>query len=182
MEHDSRTDAALLAAAAAGEAEAFGTFYRRHVDWVMRHVARRVADRDAVADLTAETFAAALIAVPRFDERRGSPGAWLHGIVSHHLAHYHRRGAVARRARSRLGIGEVALEDAELAQLRAAEEVDRMLATLPGEQGRAVRERVVNDREYAELAVELGVSEAVVRQRVSRGLGTLRRRWPQERS
>ena len=50
------------------------------------------------------------------------------------------------------------------------------LAGLPEEQRRAIHARVVHDREYAEIAGELRCSEAVVRQRVSRGLRTLRAR------
>lgn len=48
------------------------------------------------------------------------------------------------------------------------------LASLPEEQRRAVHARVVEERAYAEIAGELRCSEAVVRQRVSRGLRTLR--------
>jgi DNA-directed RNA polymerase specialized sigma24 family protein len=38
-----------------------------------------------------------------------------------------------------------------------------------------VRERVLKDRSYRDIAGELECSEAVVRQRVSRGLSLLRR-------
>jgi DNA-directed RNA polymerase specialized sigma24 family protein len=51
-----------------------------------------------------------------------------------------------------------------------------MLAELPGDQREAVIAHVVDDRGYPELADSLQTSEAAVRQRVSRGLATLRRR------
>ena len=35
----------------------------------------------------------------------------------------------------------------------------------------------MDERDYAEIAVDEGVSETVVRKRVSRGLAELRRRW-----
>jgi len=38
-----------------------------------------------------------------------------------------------------------------------------------------VRERVLRERGYGEIAVDAGVPETTVRQRVSRGLTTLRR-------
>jgi RNA polymerase sigma-70 factor (ECF subfamily) len=47
---------------------------------------------------------------------------------------------------------------------------------LPEEQRVAVRGRVLDERGYAELAAELSCSQSVVRQRVSRGLRTIRRR------
>lgn len=50
------------------------------------------------------------------------------------------------------------------------------LETLPGEQRQAIEARVVHEREYLEIAQELRCSEALVRQRVSRGLRTLRSR------
>ena len=47
------------------------------------------------------------------------------------------------------------------------------LALLPEEHRLALRMRVVEERGYDELAQELGVSQDVVRARVSRGLRTL---------
>jgi RNA polymerase sigma factor (sigma-70 family) len=55
------------------------------------------------------------------------------------------------------------------------------LAELPPEQREAVEARVLHDREYGEIAGELSCSEAVVRQRVSRGLRALRLRLVGER-
>jgi RNA polymerase sigma-70 factor (ECF subfamily) len=51
---------------------------------------------------------------------------------------------------------------------------ERLVADLPPEQRQAVLARIVDERDYAEIAARLRVSEAVVRQRVSRGLGALR--------
>jgi RNA polymerase sigma-70 factor (ECF subfamily) len=50
----------------------------------------------------------------------------------------------------------------------------RLLSDLPAEQHEAVRSRVVDERPYDEIARDLECSEAVVRQRVSRGLRALR--------
>jgi DNA-directed RNA polymerase specialized sigma24 family protein len=50
----------------------------------------------------------------------------------------------------------------------------RLLDALPLEQRSAVRGRVIDGRDYEDLARELGCSELVVRQRVSRGLRALR--------
>ena len=53
----------------------------------------------------------------------------------------------------------------------------RTLQDLPADQRTAVLARIVDEGEYADIAVTQGVSEAVVRQRVSRGLAGLRRQW-----
>ncbi len=49
-----------------------------------------------------------------------------------------------------------------------------LLASLPPEQADAIRARVLEERSYADISVELRCSPAVIRQRVSRGLATMR--------
>src|SRR5687768_14533136 len=46
--------------------EAFGMFYDRHARAVLEYFARRTRDPESAADLTAETFAAAIVARRRF--------------------------------------------------------------------------------------------------------------------
>ena len=76
--HD-RSDAALLAAIAARDGAAFAAFYRRHVPTVLAYLLRETHDRETAADLTAEVFAAILLAAGRCAERRRVrrlPGCW----------------------------------------------------------------------------------------------------------
>ena len=83
MEHDGeiRDEAALLRAAADDPA-AFARFYRHHVHGVIAYFHRRTGDAEAAADLTAETFAAALEGCHRYAPDRGAPAAWLYGIAT----------------------------------------------------------------------------------------------------
>src|SRR4051812_43911602 len=110
-------DEALLAA---GDGRSFETFYLRHVDAILSYFARRVHDPEVAADLTAETFAAALEGQRRFRPERGSAIAWLYGIAGHQLSQYRRRGAVAERARRRLGMERIVLSP------RDAEHIERL--------------------------------------------------------
>jgi len=72
------SDESLLAATRAGDADAFGVFFARHSRTVLRFVRRRVGSAELAADLTAETFAAALIAVHRDHAEQVPDGAaWL---------------------------------------------------------------------------------------------------------
>ena len=163
---------------AGDDPEAFGAFYRRHAGWVFAYLARRVEDPEAVADLVAESFAQALIGLPRFDPERGDPNGWLYGIVSHQLHAYWRRGAVERRAQKRLAMErQVPAEDDLEGISRHGEEpaAVALLTQLPDDQREAVRERVLRGRDYEQIAVNAGVPEATIRKRVSRGLATLRR-------
>lgn len=69
---DETPDERLLASARA-EPSAFGAFYRRHEDGVLSYFLGRVGDPEVAADLTAETFAAALTSAHRFRARRKNP-------------------------------------------------------------------------------------------------------------
>ena len=83
----------------AGGANGFSIFYRRHVDAVLRYHARSTGNAEAAADLTAETFAAALEAKRRFTPGGPPARAWLFGIAGKKLADYRRKGYAEDRAR-----------------------------------------------------------------------------------
>jgi DNA-directed RNA polymerase specialized sigma24 family protein len=79
------------------EPSAFGVFYRRHEERMRGYFLARVGDPDVAADLTAETFAAALLSAHRFRRRRKEPAsAWLFGIARNNLAMSRRSGRVER--------------------------------------------------------------------------------------
>jgi RNA polymerase sigma-70 factor (ECF subfamily) len=176
-----RSDGELLAATAR-EPEAFGVFYRRHVDAVLRYLVVRIRRGDLAADLCAEVFATALESAHRFDPDRGPARAWLFTIAHSRLVDAVRHGQVEDRARRRLGMPVREMTDRdidrveELVDLRRGFDAAALVADLPEEQRAAVLARVVDERDYAEIADELRVSQAVVRQRVSRGLAQLRAR------
>lgn len=181
-----RSDEALLAAVRS-EPEAFAVFYRRHVRALSAYFWRRTRDAETTADLTAETFAAALGGCARFDPARGPAIGWLYGIAHRQLGTLARRGAVERRARRRLGMARLELDDAELERIESDAEregpqarVLEALAGLPPEQRAAVEARVLHELDYAQIAIAAGASEVVVRKRVSRGLAALRGRLGRE--
>jgi len=162
-----------------GDTDSFAEFYRRHARAMAGWLTRVTGDAEAAADLTAETFAAALIARRRYRPERSAPRTWLYGIAAHKLSDWRRRGHAEDGARRRLRMERVGLSEGDVRELeRLAGEVTVMelLDELPGEQRDAVRARLVEGRKYAEIAGAEGVSEAAVRQRVSRGLAGLRRR------
>jgi RNA polymerase sigma factor (sigma-70 family) len=170
------SDAELLALTPS-DADAFAVFYRRHSRGVLAFVARRAAPSD-VGDLVAEVFATALVHCRRYDPARGAAGAWLAGIAVNLVAGAARRGAVEARMCHRLGIRLPSLEAAALELDLGGEE---LLASLPSEQRVAVEARVLQDKDYEQIALEQAVSPQVVRKRVSRGLGALRSRLKEER-
>jgi RNA polymerase sigma-70 factor (ECF subfamily) len=172
-------DESLLMAAARGDGPAFGVFYRRHLPTVLAYLWPRVGSREVAADLTAETFAGALESCGRFSPGREEPAvAWLLGIARNKLRESARRRRVEEGARRRLAMPVLTLEDEDLERVERLANLGgralELLESLPEDQRAAVRARVLDEREYPELAADLGCSEQVLRKRVSRGLGELR--------
>jgi len=175
------TDEALLAS---GDPGAFDRLYRRHAEDLLGYFARRTRDPELAADLTAETFAAALASRRRYRPGAGAPAAWLYGIAMHKLTDAQRRGYAEDRARRRMGMERLSLDDDDLARIESLAEGRRAAALLEGlapDQQQAIRAHVMEDRDYNEIAGSLAISESVVRKRVSRGLAAVRRRMGAER-
>src|SRR5690606_11362204 len=61
-----RSDAQLLESAAAGDAQSYAHFFRRHVDAITRYAIRRCNGPEDVADLVGECFLVALQAAGRY--------------------------------------------------------------------------------------------------------------------
>jgi RNA polymerase sigma factor (sigma-70 family) len=161
--------------------EAFRELYVATVGRLVVFFTRRTLDAEVALDLTGETF---VVALQRRHQLRGATDAeaegWLFAIARSQLSLYWRRGVAERRALEQVGmdppsLGQAALERIEelagLPQLRRR--VVQAIAGLSPLQAYAVTQRIVCEREYDDLAAELGVSQDVVRARVSRGLRAL---------
>jgi RNA polymerase sigma-70 factor (ECF subfamily) len=178
----SPTDEELLEGSVACP-EQFVTLYDRHASGLLAFFGRRTYDSQVAADLTAETFAQAFAARKRF--RNPGPGAataWLYTIARRQLNRYIRRQRVESHWRQRFGMEELvvapdALERAEeLIDLgKVRDQVAQALDGLKGDIREAVVLRVVDGMSYPEAARLAGCSEALMRQRVSRGLKRLAR-------
>ena len=167
--------------------EAFAVFYRRHVQTVLRVCARRGLTAAEAADVTAETFAAALLARGRYRPELGEAQAWLLGIAANKVADHGRRLAREQRARRRLGMRLCELTDDDVADYAGlVVEVDgsalAALTELPAGQAAAVYAHVVQEAGYAEIGHRLQITEVAARQRVSRGLARLRAQLSKEPS
>jgi RNA polymerase sigma factor (sigma-70 family) len=157
--------------------------YDGHAREIVGFLARRTGDPQLALDLTAETF---LTAVEQRERCRAETHrqrlAWVHRIAANELADHYRHGAKERRLISRLGVELRALTDSERTTIKELagsdgleESVGAALEKLSAEQQAAVRLHVIEERSYAEVSRELGVSQPAARARVSRGLRALRR-------
>lgn len=157
---------------------AFSYVYEAKAEELLAFFLRRTFDVEVARDLTAETFAQAFEHRKRFrGQTDPEVAAWLYGIARHLLARYSRNGAIERRAVKRLGIQVPAVSEGDhqrivelagLADMRQT--VADAFSSLPSEQRDALRLRVIDEREYVDIADALGVSEDAARARVSRAL------------
>ena len=180
MKRESLNADALLVAAGS-DPESFAAFYRRFERPVLGFFMKATGSPELAADLAAETFARALESVDGYDQAKGRADQWLFGIARNVLGSSARAGRVEVKARERLGMGRLVVDDhaarviAGLSE-KSGEETAQALATLPEEQRGAIEARVMEGLDYGEIAGKLFCSQAVVRQRVSRRLSTLRAR------
>jgi RNA polymerase sigma factor (sigma-70 family) len=173
------TDGELLKRTRDGDREAFGLLYERRHELVLAFLLKRTRNPEVAMDLMAETFAAALVALAdRPPLITGCALPWLLTIARNALIDSYRRGRVESAARDRLALEPVAITASDVEQvLQTAAETDllvRLAAELPADQFQALRERVLEERGYEEIARDLDCSAAVVRKRVSRAMSTLR--------
>ena len=164
------SDEALLLAAR-DEPEAFALFYRRYVRMLAAYFWRRTQDAELTADLTAETFAAALDCCERFDPERGPAIGWLYGIANRQLGRLAARrsrrataGGWAWRASSCTTRSSSASRRTSARARRCASRGARGAAA---DQRAAVEARFLRELDYAQIARPAGTSELVVRKRVS---------------
>jgi RNA polymerase sigma factor (sigma-70 family) len=172
------SDIELVRRIGAGDDAAFSVFYRRHLGAVIAFLYRRLGDRELAFDLAAETFAAVVVGAGSY-EPTGPAAAWLYGIARNKLRESLRRHRVEQAARRRLRMEPIALEDSDLARVEelagsGEEALARALEALPEATRAALLARIVEERDYEDIASRLQCSEQVVRQRVHRGLGRLR--------
>ena len=161
--------------------EAFRTLCERHAPSVHGFLLRRTQDQHAAYELTAETLARAWVSRESFVDRAGGKALpWLLGIARNVVADSVRKSALERHALERLRITgateptETQIDERWLDGLD--EDLSAALAGLSDEQREAIALRVVEEREYDDVARRLGCSEGAARGRVFRALGRLRKR------
>ena len=154
--------------------DVFEAFYREHVEAVQRFVARRVADRELAADLTADIFVAAIESADTYRPSRGTPVAWLFGVARVVVSAERRRSGRERDATGRL-LGRRLLDADDVARIDERLDAEaqsrglyQAMAHLPAGQ-RAVLELVaVDGLSLGEAAVALGIAPLAARVRLHR--------------
>lgn len=144
-------------------------FYREHLPFVRRYLARRVDDPFLVADLTADVFVRVIHSAPSYRPALGPPRAWLTGIIRHVIADQvqsaARREAAVRRIDARRLLDEDSTE--RIVQRIAAETAARALLVsileLPASLRSVVELVAVDGLAVSEAAAVLGISPGAAR-------------------
>jgi len=147
---------------------------------MLRYFYQRTFDAEASADLVSETFATALLRLPKFRDVGAPGGSWLYGIARRELGRYRRRRAVENRALRRLGVERPELDPVSFSRIEELVDAQRYraalqdgLARLSEKERHAVALRVVEELSYRQVAEALGCSENAARVRVHRALRRL---------
>ena len=176
---DPRSDSDLLVDARR-DPEAFGEFYSRNFRPMIAFFWSRTRDHEVASELAAETFAAALVNVSKYDPAKGVPRQWLYGIANNQLKRLWRSNRVASNARRRLELNTPSTPSTGWEEIEAADaglDADRLaeaLTRVPARNREAVRLRVIDQLDYSCIATTLGCKPVTARSLVFRGLRCLR--------
>jgi RNA polymerase sigma factor (sigma-70 family) len=163
-------DRVLLERAAAGDRMAFGQLYDRHVRPVYWQAYAVLRDADEAEDVTQDVFITTWGKIRQITIVDDSVLPWLLATARYTALNARRR---TQRTRARTGRLDDDLPDdatvegeVEAAQVRV--EIEKAVAALSPTDRRLYELCVVGDHTYDLAARELGVSHAVVRNRLSR--------------
>jgi RNA polymerase sigma-70 factor (ECF subfamily) len=172
-----QSDDRLLIEAAQKDPARFGELYERNFERVYAFVARRVRDRDAAEEVTAEVFHQALANIGHF-EWRGVPfAAWLYRIASNAIADRWKHTA---REQADPALNAVGANPVDLEAIEHRARLFQSVRNLPADQRRVIEMRFAEEKSIREIAQELGRTAGAVKQLQFRGIETLRANFDQK--
>jgi RNA polymerase sigma-70 factor (ECF subfamily) len=170
-------DERLQVEAAQKDPARFAELYERHFGAVYAFVIRRVRDRAAAEDVTAEVFRKALSALPRYQFVGAPFRAWLFRIGANAVTDF------AKRSAREVSVADDGLEpsaeaDVDRQEYRADHhaELFRFVNELPTDQHRVIVGRFIEQESIREIASRLNKTEGAVKQLQFRALQSLRQR------
>lgn len=169
-------DAELIAAAKAGDAQAFGELYERYVTQIFRYIRSRVSlERDA-EDLTETVFMRSFEAVDGYEERGHAYSAFLYQVARNVLVDHYRQVEDEEPLEEDQPLPAEAAVDPERS-LQQDQEVERIKAAmqrLSPDYQEVIRLRVLMSLPTSTAAQWLDRSEGAVRVLLYRALKSLR--------
>ena len=154
------------------ERRSFATVAEEHLDDVYRYLVYMTKDATTADDLTGETFARALTAWKRFDERRGSARTWLCQIArSAALDHF--RAEERRRKREQAYAATQPESDDRDPFVALSPALRKALAELSAADREVIALRVILELDGEAAARVMGIGRTACAMRLSRALKKL---------
>ena len=177
MTPDDATIEGLVAAAKAGDAEAYGRIFDHYHEAVHRYIVARVRRPSDAEDLAKLVFVKALEALPRYEQRGVPFGGWLFRLARNVVIDHLRttREHVDLDALVEQSDGHAGPEALALAR-QQRDEVAAALDELTDEQRDAIALRFFAGLSAREAAEAMGKQEGTVRGIQFRAIAALRRR------
>jgi RNA polymerase sigma-70 factor (ECF subfamily) len=172
---DSRSepdDATLLAGVAAGDLDAFHTFYARHAGRVLAYARQLGRDRDLAEDMVQEVFTAVWSKARSFRPDRGGAAGWLYTMTRNKLIDHWRRGdAPAAHGADLVDLQRLAGREAGCDLLLTMRQA---LARVEPQQRTAIEMAYFGGLTYEETAERLELPVGTLKSRIRSGLRAMR--------
>ncbi len=163
-------DEDLVRRAREGDREAFEELVRRTSRLMYAKLYLEVGDPHQAEDLVQETFLRAFRAVGGLEDA-GKFRGWLTSIAKSVVIDFYRRSTRQRRTAKELPPREGGKSD----QADTREQIRRALLSLPDEYRLPLTLRYIDGADYAEITMQLGLTNGALRGLLHRGLKMLRR-------
>lgn len=172
IQANERDDAALVAAALAGDQRAFTHLMRRHKDSLYRLIRGYVGDPSEAYDLLQEAFVSAWHALARFDRHRPF-GVWLKRIAINKCRDWSRRRAVRQFFYKAEDIDRPGFEIEQPMPADSDREdklalLDKAIAALPSGLKEPLLLSLVEDMSHRQIGEALGLTAKAVEVRIYR--------------
>ena len=166
----------LIRSCQKGDRQAFETLIRRYYDYVTGFLLKMTEDKALSEDLTQETFLKMIRNIERFDPGGSAAfGTWLITIAKNCFLDHLRRSRIRFEDWEELSLADPRDIASEVEQKISYEELLAATASLPPEQGLAIRLKYVEDMTLQEIAERLGIPSKTVKSRIHEGTVKLRR-------
>jgi RNA polymerase sigma-70 factor (ECF subfamily) len=172
-----QSDAVLVAQARDGDAESFGSLYRRYVDPIYRYLFIRLGDSKEAEDLTEDVFFRSFRALGGYRERGLPFSAFLYQVAKNVLIDYYRQ----QKGEIELSRSEPALEtlrplDDQVIRDEQMRDLRRAMDEMPSNYREVIILRVILAMPTNVVANWMNLSEGATRVLLHRALASLRGR------
>ena len=174
-------EAEIIKQAQAGDADAFGKLYQRHMDAIYRYVQHRVTEPDEAENLTQVVFVKAWQGLPRYQPTKTPFRGWLYRIAGNTVIDYYRthKETADIDTQWRLADEQASPEEALLSAERS-QSVRNAISQLKPSYQQVISLRFLDERDYPETAQVLDRQVNAVRVLQHRALSALQKVLAQE--